>query len=193
MCPRYEGKPTYAAPRRHHCGRRHEGVQRPSEASFISVADEERSTPAATGRSGPFLRSPLPSSSRAQRNGLVDMDSPVWRYPARGPGHRLVYRVMYRWGEPRAGAGLAGGVVPEPVLARLETLHDWMAGGLPVCGGVLRWRGVAAADVSTLGAAAQVNPPPAEGVALDAAGPAWRHRRIYAWYLSHLCAPCLQE
>src|SRR5690242_17088993 len=135
-----------------------------------------------------FLNEPL---ARAQRNGLVDMDSPVWRYPARGPGHRLVYRVMYRWGEPRAGAGFAGVVVPEPVLTRLETLHDWVAGGLPVRGGVLRWRGVAAADVSALGAAAQVNPPPADGVALDAAGPAGRHRRIYAWYLSHLCTPCL--
>ena len=49
-----------------------------------------------------------------------------------------------------------------------------------VRGGVLRRRGVAAADVPALGAPAQVQPPPAGGVALHAAGPARRHRRVDA-------------
>lgn len=70
---------------------------------------------------------------------LMDVESPVPRHPAGGPGHRLVSGVMYRRGEPRAREGFAGLVVPEPVLARLEALHDGVAGGLPVPGGVLRW------------------------------------------------------
>src|SRR6516162_5464608 len=55
---------------------------------------------------------------------LVNVESPVPWYPARGSGHRLVTRVMHRRGEPRAREGLFGLVVPEPVLARLEALRD---------------------------------------------------------------------
>jgi len=68
---------------------------------------------------------------------------------------------------------------------RLEALHDRVPGGLPVRGGVLGGRGVAAAHVPAFGAAAQVHPPAAGGVALDAAGPAGRHRWLDARYLSH--------
>src|SRR5271154_6210119 len=121
--------------------------------------------------------------------GLVNVALPVARDPAGGPGHRLFGRVMPRRYEPRAGERFLGLVVPEPVLAGLEALHDRVPGGLPVRGAVLRGRGVAAAHVPALGAAAQVHPPAAGGVALDAAGPAGRHRWLDARYLSHWCAP----
>ena len=67
-------------------------------------------------------------------------------------------------------------VVPEPALARLEAADHRVPGGLRVRGRVLGRRGVAAADVPALRAAAQVEPPAAGRLALDAAGAARRRR-----------------
>src|SRR5215831_12420281 len=88
----------------------------------------------------------------------------------------------------QVGAGLVEVLVrigPEPVLPRLEAADHRMAGFLSVPGGVLGWRGVAAADVPALGAAAQVQPPAGDGLAFDAAGAAGRHGRVHAWHFGH--------
>src|SRR4029077_15014221 len=61
-----------------------------------------------------------------------------------------------------------------------------MPGALGVRGGVLHGRGVAAADVPALRAPAQVHPPAARRLALDAAFSARRHRRIDPSYLRHV-------
>ena len=121
---------------------------------------------------------------------LVNMKPPVPWYPAGGPRHGLAGRVMCRRGEPRAREGFLCVVVPEPVLTRFEALHD---GGWPVafqcavacCDGEVSQQ----PDVPAFGAAAQVHPPPAGGVALHAAGPAGRHRRQLPHRESRLIGP----
>ena len=60
----------------------------------------------------------------------------------------------------------------EPAFARFEAADDRVAGGSSMGRGVLSRRGVAAPDVTALGAPAQMQPPPAAGQALNAAGPA---------------------
>src|SRR5207253_10499626 len=49
-------------------------------------------------------------------------------------------------------------VAPTPVFSRLERLHDGMAGGVVMLGGVPVRRGIAAADVATGQAEPQVYP-----------------------------------
>src|SRR3954464_4630745 len=76
-------------------------------------------------------------------------------------------------GERRGVRDLEGHVVlitPPPVLPRLVRLHDRVAGGVEVGGGVLAGRRVAAADVPARHADPQVYPAAAGGEALDAAG-----------------------
>ena len=90
-------------------------------------------------------------------------------------GSRLVERVVLRWRELRPVDRPLRGEVPEPRLAGLEAAHDRMAGVGGVRPRVPVRRGVAAADVPALGAAAQVEPPAAGGLALHAAGAAGRH------------------
>ena len=94
-----------------------------------------------------------------------------------GPGTGWSSRVVLRAGELRAGlVEVLARVGPEPGLARLEAADHRVAGRLGVRGGVLGRRVVAAADVPALGAAAQVQPPAARRLALDAAGAARRRR-----------------
>src|SRR5579862_4468160 len=101
---------------------------------------------------------------------------PVPRYPAGRPGYRLVGWMMLGRGQCRAaGEHPVLRVTPEPVFARLEAPDERVPGRGRVLGGVLGRRGVAAADVPALRAAAQMQPPPAAGVALDASGPAGRN------------------
>src|SRR5215467_15695365 len=88
---------------------------------------------------------------------------------------------MERLGQIRAGlVEVLLQVGPEPALPRLEAADHRVAGFLGVRGGVLRRRGVAAADVPALGAAAQVQPPAARRLALGAAGAARRDGRVDA-------------
>src|SRR6266567_8109582 len=101
---------------------------------------------------------------------------PVPRYPSLGPGHPLVNRMVLRRRELRPLVGFLGVVAVEPVLIRLEAADERMPGGRGVRGRVLHRRGVAAADVPALRAPAQVHPPAASGIALDAPGTARRHR-----------------
>jgi hypothetical protein len=106
------------------------------------------------------------------------MSFPVARHAARWARHRLLVWVMFGGGQRWPGKRFFCFVVPEPILAWLEAADDGMARGLGVLGGVLAGGRVAAADVATAGASPQVEPPPAGCEALDAAGPAGRHRRI---------------
>ena len=99
-------------------------------------------------------------------------------HPAARAGRRLVDGVVLRRGERRPGHLLLGGEVPEPVLAGFEAAHDRVAGGPGVSPRVLVGRGVAAADVPALRAAAEVEPPPAGRLALDAPGARRRHRGV---------------
>src|SRR5690606_8096021 len=96
-------------------------------------------------------------------------------------GHRtgrarrgLVGRVRRRFGQCRTRDLDRVLVVPEPVLAGLEALHDWVARLPEVRRRVLLRRGVAAAHVTARGAAAKVHPPAVGRQTLLAAGPAGR-------------------
>src|SRR5436190_10872370 len=75
----------------------------------------------------------------------------------------------------RAVVVLVGGVVPVPVLARLEALYERMAAALRVLARVLARGCVTAPDVPASRAAPEMEPPPVGGQALGAAGAARRH------------------
>jgi hypothetical protein len=51
------------------------------------------------------------------------------------------------------------GVVPEPILVRLEALDYGVPRRVRVATGVLRWRRIAAPDVAARGAPPQMEPP----------------------------------
>src|SRR5215210_6895757 len=97
----------------------------------------------------------------------VELSLPVWRHPTGGSGNRLVERVVAGRREGRAVEIRQGFVVPEPVLAGLVALRDGRTGRRRVPTRVLRRRRVAAPDMSALRAAADVEPPPVGGEALD--------------------------
>jgi hypothetical protein len=84
---------------------------------------------------------------------------PVLRYPTRRTRDGLVGRMVLGRSKRRTVVELLVGVAPEPVLARLEAADERMSGlsGMPTR--VLGRGGVATADVSALGTAAQVQPP----------------------------------
>jgi hypothetical protein len=65
---------------------------------------------------------------------------PVSRYTTLRAGNRLIRWVMPRRGQGRSVVELVGGVVPVPVLARLEALHERMAAAVCMFAGVLGWR-----------------------------------------------------
>src|SRR5207244_6231994 len=103
---------------------------------------------------------------------LVDVPAPVERDAASRSRGRLVGGMGVRRRELRAVQRLLGREVPEPVLAGLEAPDHRVAGLAEVGRRVLGRGGVAAADVAALRAAAQVHPPAAGLLALDAAGAA---------------------
>src|SRR5262249_16345503 len=105
---------------------------------------------------------------RGARSLVVHVLAPVRRHAARRPGHALVDRVVLRRRELGTLVGLLGFVAVEPVLTWLETADERVPRSRVVRGRVLHGRGVAAADVPALRAPAQVNPPAARGLALDA-------------------------
>src|SRR4029077_2202256 len=116
---------------------------------------------------------------------LVHVEPPVTRHARLRARHALVERMMLRRSQRRPREGILCLVVPEPVLAGLEAADDRMPRDLRVRGRVLRGRAVAAPDVAALGAPAQMDPPAAARVALDAARPARWHRRVDARNLAH--------
>src|SRR5215469_18201069 len=112
---------------------------------------------------------------------------PVPGDPAGRTGYRLIEGMMIGRGQVRArGVHPVLRVAPEPVFARLEALDQRVAGRGRVPAGVLRWRGVTAADVAALRTAAQMEPPSPTGVALNAPGPAGRGRSVDPLLCCHL-------
>ena len=77
----------------------------------------------------------------------------------------------------------------EPVFAGFEAADYRVAGGSRMRCGVLGGRGVAAPDVTALGAPAKMQPPSAVGQALNAAGPARWDRGIDSSYGVHVASP----
>jgi hypothetical protein len=86
--------------------------------------------------------------------------------------------MMDRRGQLGAEGILLAGVIPEPGLAGLEALDDWMAGVRRVMAGVLGRGRVATADMPAAGAPTEVEPPAAGRQAFDAARPAGLGRRV---------------
>src|SRR4051812_12685987 len=76
---------------------------------------------------------PVPITPRRSVDQLVPID----RHPIARAGHGLLRWMGLGIGQRRAVGGLFGQVVPVPVLARLETLHEAVAGGPVVPRGVL--------------------------------------------------------
>src|SRR5688500_14026834 len=95
------------------------------------------------------------------RPGAASMELllPVVRDATLGTRHRLVNRMVLRRRERRALAVLRPLVVPEPVLAGLEGLHDGVLRVAGVPARVLRRRRIAAADQAAMCAPAEVEPP----------------------------------
>ena len=92
--------------------------------------------------------------------------------------HGLLQRVIARRGQNGAFHLLLVRVVPEPALARFVTLDDRVEGGDRVLPGVPGRRGIATPDMAALGAATEVEPPPAGCETFDTAGAARRNRGI---------------
>ena len=91
---------------------------------------------------------------------LIQMPLPVRWHATGRSGDGLVERVMARRSQGGTLEVFLGRVVPEPILAWLEALDDWMPRIDGVVTRVLGWRRVATADVAAVRAAAQVEPPP---------------------------------
>src|SRR5450432_3907710 len=110
----------------------------------------------------------------------MNVELPVSGNAASRSGNWLAERVMGRRGQCRTGEGFLSLVVPEPLFVRFEALDNWMASSAPVQRGMLRRRRIAAAHVSTLGAAPEVHPPASSDLTLGTACSAWRHCRVDA-------------
>src|SRR3954471_24061649 len=134
-----------------------------------------------------------PASGKARFASAVHVLQPVRRDPAGRAGARLLGRTRPGRRELRPVEQVPGAVVEEPVLPRLEALDDVVPGRAGVRGRVLGRGGVAAADVATLGAAPQVDPPPGGHgrLAVHAARAAGRHvpRDAVGHVVSPICGP----
>ncbi len=89
-----------------------------------------------------------------------------------GAGRGLILRTVPRRCQIRPVEHPVGGEVVEPDLSRLEALDHRMAGSFGVMACVLVRRGIAAADMTALRTATQMDPPVTREVALYAAGAA---------------------
>ena len=78
----------------------------------------------------------------------------------------------------RAGEEFFCTIVVKPLLARLEARDDRVTGGSVVFRCMLIRRTITAADVTTLGASAKMEPPRTGRRAFDAAGAAWLCRLV---------------
>jgi len=108
----------------------------------------------------------------------MELTLPVTRNATDRAWHRLVERVMMRRGQRRTLEILLGGVIPVPVLARLEALDDRMPDTVSMVIGMLGGRRIAATHVTAPGTASQVKPPAARVEALHAARATGRYRGI---------------
>jgi hypothetical protein len=101
----------------------------------------------------------------------------------------LVERVVQRRGNLGPFVKLRVDIVIKPVLARLVGTDPWMTVFASVLACMLRWGGVAAADMSALRAPTQVEPPTATDLALRATRPAGRYVRIDSRHKLHYAPP----
>ncbi len=122
---------------------------------------------------------------RRTRHHSVKVRFPIRRHAQGGAGHGLVDRVLFGRGEMRPVVHPLIAVVVVPVLAGLEARDQGMTGGRRMGTRVLRRRSVAAADVTALGAPAQVKPPTRALLAFLAAGATRRRRDVDARRLAH--------
>src|SRR2546423_10302984 len=103
------------------------------------------SVPSAACRVGwSFIRDMIARAGNGRyRRGSMEAILPVGRHATGRSGDRLIDWVVARRGEWGTVGVLLRGVVPEPVLAGLVALHDWMSGrgGMPAR--MLRWRRIA--------------------------------------------------
>jgi hypothetical protein len=118
----------------------------------------------------------------------MKVPAPVSRHTPFGTRYGLGGRVMCRRSQRGAVGVLVGRVVPEPLLARLEALHQGMVTGLRVLARVLRRGRIAAPDMPTLCAATEMQPPSIRGQALDAPSAARRNTRVDGSGIGHLPA-----
>jgi hypothetical protein len=110
------------------------------------------------------------SSERRRSWTSVQLLLPFIGYAAGWSRHGLVAGVMPRRSQDGAVVDVfIGLVVPEPVLARLVALDNRMLRISGVVTGMLRWRRVAATDMTAVRTAAEVEPPASRSEALDAA------------------------
>ncbi|HEX7498389.1 MAG TPA: hypothetical protein VF344_08000 [Candidatus Limnocylindrales bacterium] len=110
---------------------------------------------------------------------------PVAWYPSGRSRRGLIERVVVWRSQHGAVYVVAGHEVPEPVFIRLVAARHRMPGFGGMSVGVLRGRRVATADMAASGAPAQMEPPTAGFLALDAARTARGFRCIdvaRAWH-----------
>ena len=88
-----------------------------------------------------------------------------------------------RRGQFRTGKEFARSIIIKPPLAFLETRDNRVASSCVVFRCMLTGRTIAAADVTTFGASAQMQPPTAARQAFNTAGTTRLGRDIYALYL----------
>jgi hypothetical protein len=105
---------------------------------------------------------------------------PVFRHPSGRAGCGLVLGMPARRSKLWPTDHLLSLIVPEPGFAGLEACRDRVSSCVKVLRRMLAGRAVTTADVSALGAAAQVQPPPIRSKTFDATCPARRRSRISA-------------
>lgn len=114
------------------------------------------------------------------RHSDLDPIAPVWRDSPGWARCRLINRMRLRGSQPGTGRPGAVGVVVIPVLIRLKTGDEPVAGIHVVLRRVLRRRCVATSDVAACRTATQMHPPSGTLAreTFHAAGPARRNTRV---------------
>jgi hypothetical protein len=97
------------------------------------------------------------------RRELVQQRLPVGGHPSRGSRYGLTCRMRVRRKQFRALDHPPRLVIVEPVLTRLKAGDDRMPGRRRMLRCMPTWRAIAASDVPTLGAPAEMKPPTPRG------------------------------
>jgi hypothetical protein len=118
------------------------------------------------------------SPNQGARALFVEQRLPVCRHRPFRSWCGLIQRMAVRGAKLRPLERFFRAIVVKPVLARLEARDDRVAGGSVVFRCMLIWRTITAADVTTLGASAKMEPPRTGRRAFDAAGSAWLCRLV---------------
>jgi hypothetical protein len=100
---------------------------------------------------------------------VVEQCLPICGHAASRSRHGLICRMGVGRGKNRSGKEVAGTVIVKPPFPGLETRDYRVTGRRIVLRCVLIWRGIAAANVTALGASAKMQPPAAHRQAFDTA------------------------